>query len=95
MQQFFAVIEKAPGNYAAFLPDVPGCVSTGDTIEETLQNIREALEFHFEGMIEEGLPLPTPHSLQHHFNSGMLDEGEVSPEYLIATVLIPEQQMAA
>jgi predicted RNase H-like HicB family nuclease len=55
------VIEHAPGtNYSAYVPDLPGCVSTGDTIEEVSQNIREAIEFHLEGMREDGGPIPEP-----------------------------------
>lgn len=54
------VIEKAEGNYGAYSPDVPGCGTVGDTIEEVKQNLREALEFHFEGLLEEGLPIPKP-----------------------------------
>lgn len=56
------VIEKAENNYAAFSPDVPGCVATGETIEETTRVMKEALLFHFEGMQEEGLAIPEPTS---------------------------------
>lgn len=54
------VIEKAEENYAAYVPDLPGCVATGDTVEETEQNIREAIRFHIEGLQEDGLPIPAP-----------------------------------
>lgn len=47
-------IEKAEDNYGAFAPEVPGCVSTGKTIEETKASMVEALAFHFEGMLEDG-----------------------------------------
>jgi len=53
-------IEKAENNYAAYVPDLPGCVATGDTIEETEQRIREAIEFHLRGMRADGLPIPEP-----------------------------------
>lgn len=56
------VIEKAEGNYSAYVPDLPGCVATGKTVEETEQQIREAVEFHLEGMREDGLPIPEPTS---------------------------------
>jgi predicted RNase H-like HicB family nuclease len=56
------VIEKAETNYAAYVPDLPGCVATGKTIEETEQQIREAIEFHIRGMREDGLPIPDPSS---------------------------------
>jgi predicted RNase H-like HicB family nuclease len=56
------VIEKDVSNYAAYVPDLPGCIATGDTLEETEQNIREAIMFHLEGLREEGLPIPQPSS---------------------------------
>ena len=49
METFVVVIEKANENYSVYLPDVPGCISTGDSIEETIVNIKDALEFHLEG----------------------------------------------
>ena len=58
--RYAVVIEKASGNYSAYIPDLPGCVSVGDTIEEVKQNIQEAIEFHLEGMQEDGLPIPQP-----------------------------------
>ena len=54
------VIEKGPNNYAAYVPDLPGCVATGGTRDEVARNIREAIEFHLEGMREDGLPIPEP-----------------------------------
>lgn len=56
------VIEKAEGNYSAYVPDLPGCVATGMSIEETEQQIREAIEFHLRGMREDGLKIPAPTS---------------------------------
>ena len=58
--RYAIVIEKAENNYAAFVPDLPGCIATGETIEETEREIREAIEFHLRGMREDGLPIPTP-----------------------------------
>jgi len=52
------VIEKAAGNYSAYVPDLPGCVATGVTLEEVEQQIKEAISFHLEGLREEGLPIP-------------------------------------
>ena len=56
------VIEKAEGNYSAYVPDLPGCVATGSTVEETEQSLREAIELHLEGLREDGLPIPEPTS---------------------------------
>ncbi|MGA9379759.1 MAG: type II toxin-antitoxin system HicB family antitoxin [Phormidium sp.] len=58
--RYAVVIEKAEGNYSAYVPDLPGCVSVGDTIEEVKQNIQEAIAFHLEAMQEDGLPIPQP-----------------------------------
>ncbi|NER34147.1 MAG: type II toxin-antitoxin system HicB family antitoxin [Oscillatoria sp. SIO1A7] len=55
-------MEQARGNYSAYVPDLPGCVSAGDSIEETKRNIQEAIAFHLEAMIEDGLPIPKPAS---------------------------------
>jgi len=60
--RYAIVIEKAEGNYAACVPDLPGCVATGQTIEETEQEIREAIDLHLRGMREDGLPIPEPSS---------------------------------
>ena len=54
------VIERAENNYSAFVPDLPGCVATGKTIPEVEQAIREAIQFHIEGLREDGLPIPEP-----------------------------------
>lgn len=53
-KKIWICIEKADGNYSAYAPEVPGCVSAGDTVEETRENMIEALEFHVEGMLEDG-----------------------------------------
>ena len=58
--RYAIVIEKATKNYSAYAPDVPGCVATGRTVARTLQAMREALEFHFEGMVEDGSAIPDP-----------------------------------
>ncbi|QDL08936.1 type II toxin-antitoxin system HicB family antitoxin [Brasilonema octagenarum UFV-E1] len=61
--RYAIVIEKATNNYSAYLPDLPGCVATGLTIEETEEQIKEAIAFHLEGLGEEGLPIPEPTTL--------------------------------
>lgn len=60
--RYAVVIEKAPSNYAAYVPDLPGCVATGATLAETESLIREAVEFHLEGLKADGLPIPPPNS---------------------------------
>jgi len=56
------VIEKAESNFGAYVPDLPGCVATGTTIEETQREIQEAIGFHIEGLRADGLAIPEPSS---------------------------------
>ncbi len=58
--RYAVVLEKTPTNYSAYVPDLPGCVATGATIEETEREIRDAIAFHIEGMMEDGLKIPEP-----------------------------------
>ena len=60
--RYAIVIEKAEGNYSAYVPDLPGCVATGSTVEEVEQQIREAIEFHLEGLRQDGATIPQPSS---------------------------------
>jgi predicted RNase H-like HicB family nuclease len=62
MRKYLIVIEKAQSNFAAYSPDLPGCVATGETRDEVHANMREAIEFHLEGMREDGLAIPEPQS---------------------------------
>ncbi len=55
--RYAIVIEKAEGNYSAYVPDLPGCVTVGDTVEELIENMREAVEMHLEAIQEDGLPI--------------------------------------
>lgn len=58
MYRYLIVIEKAGKNFSAYCPDLPGCVATGKTQEETEKNMHEAVKMHIEGMIEEKLEIP-------------------------------------
>ena len=60
--QYLVVIEKGQTSYGAHVPDLPGCIAVGDTEEEVLTLIREAIEFHLEGLKQEGQPIPVPRS---------------------------------
>ena len=68
--RYAVVIEKAERNYSAYVPDLPGCVSVGDTMEEAKAEIREAIEFHLEWMREDGLPIPAPWSRAEYVEVG-------------------------
>ena len=58
--KYAIVIEKAENNFSAYVPDLPGCVATGATIKEVEREIREAIEFHLDGMRDDGEPIPPP-----------------------------------
>ena len=60
MKRYAVVIESSPNNLSAYVPDLPGCITTGRTFEEIERNIREAIELHLEGMMEDGEPIPEP-----------------------------------
>jgi predicted RNase H-like HicB family nuclease len=60
--RYAVVIERAQGNYGAYVPDLPGCVATGATVQETEREIQQAIRFHLEGLRADGLPIPEPSS---------------------------------
>jgi predicted RNase H-like HicB family nuclease len=70
MKKYAIVVERAARNYAAYVPDLPGCVATGLTVEETERNLREAIELHIEGMREDGLEVPDPSSVVDYVEIG-------------------------
>ncbi|MGG6268622.1 type II toxin-antitoxin system HicB family antitoxin [Leptolyngbya sp. AN03gr2] len=61
--RYAIVIEKGLTSYGAYVPDLPGCVAVGETIGEVRELIQEAIEFHLEGLKEDGLPVPEPISI--------------------------------
>jgi predicted RNase H-like HicB family nuclease len=63
MTRYAIVIEKAESNYAAYVPDLPGCIATGSTVEEAESLVREAIVFHLDGLRADGLPIPQPSSV--------------------------------
>ena len=58
MKRFLVIFEKTDTGYSAYVPDLPGCIATGETKEEAEKNIYEAIELHIEGIADEGLRLP-------------------------------------
>ncbi len=64
--RYAMIIEQGERNYSAYLPDLPGCIVTGQTIEEVKQRMSEAIELHLRGMREDGLPIPEPTSLAEY-----------------------------
>ena len=61
--RYVMIIEPGARNYSAYLPDLPGCVATEQTIDEVRERMRVAIELHLEGMREDGLPIPQPTTL--------------------------------
>lgn len=60
--QYLVIVEKGSTSYGAYVPDLPGCIATGESRDEVLQLIQEAIEFHIEGLREDGNPVPEPSS---------------------------------
>jgi len=82
--KYSVVFERMPSNYGAYVPDLPGCISTGDTWQEVHEMIREAIAFHIEGLTEDGEPLPAPQlsiseAMAYHIEN-LSEVEESSPE---------------
>ncbi|MHB9119516.1 MAG: type II toxin-antitoxin system HicB family antitoxin [Burkholderiales bacterium] len=60
--RYMVVLEEGPASFGAYVPDLPGCAAAGESRREALQLIQEAIEFHLEGLKEEGQHIPVPHS---------------------------------
>ena len=61
--RYAVVIEKADRNYSAYVPDLPGCIATGETVDAVEAEIRDAIRFHIDGLKADGLPVPAPTSI--------------------------------
>ena len=66
MMRYAVVIEKADGNYSAYVPDLPGCVATAASVKEAEAEIRDAIQFHIEGLRADGQPVPQPSSIAEY-----------------------------
>ena len=64
--RYAVVIEKSDSGYGAYVPDLPGCVAVGETLEDTSRLIKEAIEFHLQGMREDGVPAPQPSAVTEY-----------------------------
>jgi predicted RNase H-like HicB family nuclease len=69
MMRYAVVIEKANGNYSAYVPDLPGCIAAGPTIEVVEREIRDAIRFHIEGLKADGLEVPEPTSIANYVDA--------------------------
>ena len=64
--RYAVVIEQADGNYSAYVPDLPGCVATGESVRAVEEEIREAIRFHIEGLQTDGIPVPRPTTIAEY-----------------------------
>jgi predicted RNase H-like HicB family nuclease len=64
--RYAVLFEKTDTGYSAYVPDLPGCIAVGDTLQETVQLMREAIEFHLDGMREDGEPIPAPTTIAEY-----------------------------
>jgi predicted RNase H-like HicB family nuclease len=64
--RYAIVIERADSNFSAYVPDLPGCVAAGDTVEDVETEISEAIRLHIEGLLEDGLPVPQPTAIAEY-----------------------------
>jgi predicted RNase H-like HicB family nuclease len=89
MEKYLIVIEKAENNFSAFSPDVAGCIATGDTVEDTTTNMKEALQFHFEDINE----IPHAKGISQHLADGIFNKENIAEEYFITEIEIeiPQQ----
>jgi predicted RNA binding protein YcfA (HicA-like mRNA interferase family)/predicted RNase H-like HicB family nuclease len=69
LMRYAVVIEKADGNYSAYVPDLPGCVATGDTVAAVESEIREAIRFHVDGLQADGIVVPQPTSIAEYIET--------------------------
>ncbi|MFZ3360916.1 MAG: type II toxin-antitoxin system HicB family antitoxin [Xanthobacteraceae bacterium] len=67
--RYAVVIERAEGNFSAYVPDLPGCVATGATVAEAEAEIREAIRFHIDGLKADGIDIPQPTSIAEYIET--------------------------
>jgi predicted RNase H-like HicB family nuclease len=96
-QRYLVVFEKSPRNYSSFAPDVPGCVSSGESLDEVRSNMAEALRFHFEGMLEDGARIPDAVTTAYDFAEEDPEHGveHCVVEWLAVELPMPPVQVAS
>ena len=95
---YAVVFERLPNNYGAYVPDLPGCISTGETWDEMQQMIREAISFHIEGMLEDGEPVPESRmSMQEamSYHAGLLSKNGAAGAESDTTIAMVDVEVAA
>ncbi len=90
-RKFLVVIEKGENNYSAYSPDVSGCAVTGKTVEEIISNMKVALEFHIEGILEDGESFPMPKTLNYYIENTY----EISSDDILTHIEIKLPEMVS
>jgi predicted RNase H-like HicB family nuclease len=83
--RYIVIIEKGINNYSAYSPDVSGCIATGKTLEKTITNMKSALKFHLQGMLEDGEELPQSQGFKSYMEAEEYSAGE---EYIMTHIPI-------
>ncbi len=73
MSRFLIIIEQGSNNYSAYVPDLPGCIATGQTLEEVKAAMEQAIKMHLEGMVEDQEPLPVSHMIAEYLDIQLPD----------------------
>jgi|688.fasta_scaffold1115254_2 predicted RNase H-like HicB family nuclease len=92
---YLVVIERAARNCSAYAPDVPGCIATGATVEQTLVRMRRALRAHLNGLAEDGEPLPKARALSWHLRNSRDFKPEPGDLFTQLPVSLNETEMVA
>ncbi len=90
MEHYLIIIERGENNYSAYSPDISGCIATGETIEQTIKQMKDAIYFHIEGLEEYGEAIPKPQPFDQHINQIDVKSGD-----LFAFVSVEEKAIAA
>jgi len=94
MEKYLVVIEKTDTGFSAFSPDAPGCITVGESVEDIIANMREALELYIEVAAEAGHDLPIGKGVEYHIQNGLLKEGEIADDYFLTQIEIQLPEMA-
>lgn len=87
MEKYLIVIEKSETGFSAYSPDVLGCIATGETLDQTIANMKSALEFHLQGLLEDGEEIPKPRGVDSYLDAERESEGE---EYYITHIVVKD-----
>lgn len=93
MEKYLLVIEKSDSGFSSFSPDMPGCINVGETIETTIENMKEAINLYLETLADDGKEMPSGKGMEYHIKNGLLKEGEIAEQYYLTQVEIQLPEM--